>query len=143
MNHRLLAFSIGCLSVALVLSGCGSSSQDGGVETPAAARAAIEALPYRIDLRQPQGELDAIVGAIHADGKTSRFFVFVHGGEPFKHRAMVRALGGRHKLPLEEAELTDNYAFYAPPAVYDKLLDIEFEVEEALCEEATGETCGI
>jgi hypothetical protein len=143
MNRRSFVLSMVSLSVALVLSACGSSSQDGGVETPAAARAAIEALPYRIDLRQPQGEPDAIVGTIHADGKTSRFFVFVHGGEPFNHRAMVRALGGRHKLPLEEAELTDNYAFYAPPVEYDKLVDIEFEVEDALCEEATGETCGI
>lgn len=129
---------------AVALSACGGSGPAGhGAETPAAARAAIEALPYRIDLREPQGEPDAIVGTIHAEGKTSHFFVFVHGGEPLDHRAMVRALGGRDKLPFEEAELTDNYAFYAPPAVYDKLLHIEFEVEDALCEQATGETCGI
>ena len=56
---------------------------------------------------------------------------------------MVRALGGRHKLPLEEAELTDSYAFYAPPVENDDLLHIEFEVEDALCKQATGETCGI
>jgi hypothetical protein len=142
MGRRLLALPIACLSLALGLTACGTSS-DGRPETPAAARGAIEALPYRIHLREPKGEPDVIVGTIHAAGKTSRFFVFVHGGKPFNHRAMVRALGGRSKLPFEEAELTDNYAFYAPPGVYDKLLDIQFEVEEALCEQAMGEGCGI
>jgi len=142
MTPRLLALPLACLVLGLGLTACGSSSSD-RAETPAAARAAIEGLRHRIDLRQPEGEPDAIVGTIHAAGKTSRFFVFVHGGEPFSHRAMVRALGGRGKLPFEEAELTDNYAFFAPPVEYDKLLNIELEVEDALCEQATGEACGI
>jgi len=55
----------------------------------------------------------------------------------------VRSLGGPSRLPLEEAELTDNYAFFAPPAESDKLLAVEFKVEDALCEQATGEGCGI
>jgi hypothetical protein len=122
------------------LTACGGS---GPAETPATAKAAIEALPYRIDLREPPGEPDALLGTIHAGGMKSHFYVFVHGDEPLRHRAMVRSLGGPSRLPLEEAELTDNYAFFAPPAESDKLLAVEFKVEDALCEQATGEGCGI
>jgi hypothetical protein len=45
---------------------------------------------------------------------------------------MIKALGGLNRLPVEEAELTDNYAFFAPPAESDKLLAVEFKVEDAL-----------
>jgi hypothetical protein len=120
------------------LSACGSP---GPAETPAAARAAIEALPYRVDLREPPGEPDALVGTIHAGGMKAHFHVFVHGDEPLRHRAMIKALGGLSRLPLEEAELTDNYAFFAPPAESDRLLAVEFKVEDALCEQAIGEAC--
>jgi predicted small lipoprotein YifL len=126
--------------LGLVLTACGDS---GPAETPAAARAAIEALPYRIDLREPPGEPDALVGTIHAGAIKSLFYVFVHGGEELDHRKMVEALGGPDQLPLEDAELTDDYEFLATPAPNDEVLKVEFAVEDALCEQATGETCGV
>jgi hypothetical protein len=98
---------------------------------------------YRIHLREPPGEPDALLGTIHAGGMKFHFYLFVQGDEPLRHRAMVRSLGGPSRLPLEEAELTDNYAFFAPPAESDKLLSVEFKVEDARCEQATGEACGI
>jgi hypothetical protein len=65
------------------------------------------------------------------------------GGELFRHRKMVQALGGPGELPLEVAELTDSYEFFASPAPTDEVLKVELKVEDALCEQATGETCGI
>lgn len=68
-------------------------------------------------------------------------YALVHGDRPPRHRVMFKALGGASRLPFEEAELTDNYAFFSPPADSRTLTAIEFKVEDALCEQATGEAC--
>ncbi|HSS33095.1 MAG TPA: hypothetical protein VLL27_07420 [Solirubrobacterales bacterium] len=50
-------------------------------ESLAAARAGIEALPYEIRLREPQGVENTLIGKVHGRlGEAFRFFLFVNRG---------------------------------------------------------------
>lgn len=127
-----------------------SSESSGPPETMAAARKAIEKLPYRIDLREPAGLNDVLIAHLHGKhGETSRLFVFVDHVTP-THLPGVPNFHG-YSQSLTGGSVTDNYAtasveFRRPGesrAQYRERWHIELEVEEALCEQATGEACGI
>lgn len=116
----------------------------------AAARKAIEKLPYPIDLREPAGVHGVLIAHLHAKGgNTSRLFVFVDRSPP-THLPGVPDFHG-YSESLTGGSVTEHYATASiefrkrgeSHAQYKERIDIEVEVEEALCEQATGEACGI
>lgn len=127
-----------------------SSESSGRHETLAAARRAIERLPYRIDLRQPAGVRGVLVAHLHGKrGETSQLFVFVNRPAPTHLPGMPHFHG--YSESLIGGSVTERYATAAVEfrkhgesrAQYRERFHIELEVEEALCMQATGEACGI
>ena len=84
-------------------------------------------------------------------GETERFYVFVHGRGTLRINNVVRALGVRDARQIEGGELTESYALFSPVVrrvgetrrQIDESASEIFAAEEALCEQATGEGCGI
>jgi hypothetical protein len=116
----------------------------------AAARKVIEKLPYPIDLHEPAGVHGVLIAHLHGKhGETSRLFVFVDRSPP-THLPGVPDFHG-YSESLTGGSVTENYATASVEfrkrgesrAQYRERIHIEVEVEEALCEQATGEACGI
>jgi hypothetical protein len=139
----------------LALSACGGSDgtdSNRPPETVATARRAIESLSNGTTVREIPGQKGALLGEIHGKlGESERFYVFVHGSGPLKISDVVRALGVRNAKQIEGGELTENYALFSP--VINRAdetrrqragrISAIFTTEDVLCEEATGEVCGI
>jgi hypothetical protein len=150
-RHRARAAALVLISV-LVLSACGGSDGTHPPETVGTARRAIESLPYKIDVREITGQDGALLGELHGKlGETERFYVFVHGRGPLRINDVVHALGVRDAEQIEGGELTESYALFSPviKRTGETRRQIEegssaiYAAEEALCEQATGESCGI
>jgi len=127
-----------------------SSESSGPPETLAAARRAIEKLPYPIDLREPAGVHGVLIAHLRGKhGEVSRLFVFVDRPPP-THLPGVPDFHGYSEI-LTGGSVTENYATASVEfrkrgesrAQYRERIHIEVEVEQALCEQATGEACGI
>jgi hypothetical protein len=150
MKERLCGAAL-VLAALFLVAGCGGSSGSSGPpETMAAAREAIEKLPYPIDLREPAGVHGVLVAHLHGKrGETSRFFVFVDRPPP-THLPGVPDFHG-YSESLLGGSVTDHYAIASNEirkhgeshAQYRERSHVELEVEEALCKQATGEACGI
>lgn len=119
-------------------------------ETLAAARRAIERLPYPIDLREPPGVHGVLVAHLHGKhGETSQLFVFVDRSPPTHLPGMPDFHG--YSESLTGGSVTDHYATASVEfrkrgesrAQFRERFHIEIEVEEALCRQAIGEACGI
>jgi hypothetical protein len=123
--------------------------------TVANARAAIEALGYPIHLEEPAGEHDVLVGRVRGSlGERFAFFLFVNRGAP-KKMPDVPGYPGFMELGNERGlaggGLVEGYVFGSreiprrgeSKAQFKQQSNIELEVEEALCQQATGEGCGI
>lgn len=136
----------------LALSACGGTDDGRPPETVAAARSAIESLGNGIHVRQIPGQKGALLGDLHGWlGENERFYVFVHGRGPLRISDVVRSLGVKDAEQIEGGELTENYAFFSPVISHtgetrrqkaERTAAI-FAAEDVLCEQATGETCGI
>ena len=127
-----------------------SSESSGRPQTLAAARRAIEKLPYRIDLREPPGVHGVLVAQLHGKrGETSQLFLFVNRSPPTHLPGMPDFHG--YSESLTGGSLTDHYATASVEfrkhgesrAQYRERFHVELEVEEALCKQAMGEACGI
>jgi len=119
-------------------------------ETLAAARRAIEGLPYPIDLREPPGVHGVLVANLHGKrGGTSQLFIFVDRSPPTHLPGMPNFHG--YSQSLTGGSVTDHYATASVEfrkrgesrAQFRERFHIEIEVEEALCRQATSEACGI
>lgn len=152
--HRIVAAALALISM-LALSSCGGHDGTGGdrsPETVTTARRAIESLRNGIDVRAIPGQKGALLGELHGRlGEKERFYVFVHGGGPLKINDVVRALGVRNAKQIEGGELTENYALFSPVIPHAnetrrqraERTSAIFAAEDVLCEQATGEVCGI
>jgi hypothetical protein len=123
-------------------------------ESMAAARAGIEALPYDIDLREPPGVANVLVGRVHGSlGETVRFFLFVNRNAA-KHLPGVPGYGfhGPHdrilNRGLEGGSLgnTDVIFFTVyrrgeSKAQINERFDIGFAIEDDVCRRQTGKVC--
>jgi uncharacterized delta-60 repeat protein len=131
---------------------------EGAPTTVANARAAIEALGYPIHLEEPAGEPGVIVGRVHGSlGERFAFFLFVNRGPPKKMPGVPGYPGFGPPAGLAGGTLVEkegeegHYAFGSretprrgeTKAQFKQQSKIQFDVEEALCEQATGEGCGI
>jgi hypothetical protein len=139
----------------LALSACGGSNStdsDRSSETVATVGRALESLRNGITVREISGQKGALLGEIHGKlGENERFYVFVHGSGPLKISDVVRALGVRNAKQIEGGELTENYALFSPVINHAdetrrqraRRISALFRAEDVLCEQATGEVCGI
>lgn len=123
-------------------------------ESMAAARAGIEALPYEIDLREPAGVANTLIGRVHGSlGETFRFFLFVNRSAA-KRLPGVPGYGfhGPHKRilnpNLEGGALanTDVILFTVSrrgesKAQINERYDIQFAIEDDVCRRQTGKVC--
>jgi hypothetical protein len=131
---------------------------EGSPTTVANARAAIEALGFPIHLEEPEGEKNVLVGRVHGSlGERFAFFLFVNRGAPAEMPDVPGYPGfGRPGGLLggglaEDRDESGGYVFGSrelprrgeSKAQFRQQSHIEFEVEEALCMQATGEYCGI
>jgi hypothetical protein len=131
---------------------------EGAPTTVANARATIEALGYPIHLEEPAGENGVLVGRVHGSlGERFAFFLFVNRNAPEKMPGVPGYTGfgqpprGLAGGVLVEKEAEGGYVFGSreiprkgeTKAQFKEQSNIEFKVEEALCEQATGEGCGI
>jgi hypothetical protein len=128
---------------------------EGSPTTVANARGAIEALGYPIRLEEPATEHGVLVGRVHGSlGERFAFFLFVNRGAP-KKMPDVRGYPGfmepGNEGGLAGGGLVEGYIFGSheiprrgeSAAQFKQQSNIEFEVEEALCRQAIGESCGI
>lgn len=136
----------------LALSACGSSEVGHSPETVAAVKRAIEGLHYNIDVHGIPGQEGALLAELHGNlGESERFYVFVHRRVPLRINEVVRALGANNARQIEGGELTENYALLSRVGGHrgesqrqkEESESAIFAAEEALCEQATGEACGI
>jgi hypothetical protein len=142
LRVNLVTFALTACVVAI--AGCGGS--DGpqqSNETVANARSTIERLPYPITLRSPPRESSGLLATIGDHGSDQRFYVFVHGHEDLPRGAVARALNVKSFEHVVGGELTENYAVLYSERLTRRSENIVFEVEEALCEQALEEPCGI
>ncbi len=123
-------------------------------ESMAAARAGIEALPYEIDLREPAGVANTLIGRVHGSlGETFRFFLSVNRSAA-KRLPGVPGYGfhGPHKQilnhSLEGGSLgnTDVILFTVSrrgesKAQTNERYDIQFAIEDGVCLRQTGHVC--
>jgi hypothetical protein len=130
---------------------------EGAPTTVANARAAIEALGHPIQLEEPASEKNVLVGRVHGSlGERFAFFLFVNRGAPKKMPGVpgypgFGPPGGLAGGVLVEKEAEGGYIFFSrevprrgeTKAQFKEQSKIEIDVEEALCEQATGEGCGI
>jgi hypothetical protein len=128
---------------------------EGSPTTVANARAAIEALGLPIRLEEPPGEQGVLVGRVHGSlGERFAFFLFVDRSAP-KRMPDVPGYAGFKEAGnpggLAGGGLVEGYVFGSreiprrgeSKAQFRQQSNIELEVEEALCEQAIGESCGI
>jgi hypothetical protein len=128
---------------------------EGSPTTVANARGAIEALGYPIRFEEPAREKNVLVGRVHGRlGERFAFFLFVNRGAPRK-MPDVPGYPGFMELGneggLAGGGLVEGYIFGSreiprrgeSAAQFKQQSNIELEVEEALCRQATGESCGI
>src|SRR6202789_429782 len=139
---------------ALVWVGKGGRPE-GTPTTVLNAKAAIEALDFPILLQKPPGSPGVLVGRVHGSlGESFAFFLFVNRGAPDRMKGVPGYpgfVGGKSKGGLLGGGLVDGYVFGSrelprkgeTKAQFKQQANIEFEVEEALCMQATGEGCGI
>jgi hypothetical protein len=123
--------------------------------TIANARAAIEALGFPIILSEPEEEKGVLVGRVHGSlGERFAFFLFVNRSAPQKMEDVPGYpgfSGPGNPDGLLGGGLVDGYIFGSrevprrgeSKAQFRQQSNIEIEVEEALCRQATGEDCGI
>jgi hypothetical protein len=128
---------------------------EGTPTTVTNARAAIEALELPIRLEEPGGENGVLVGRVHGGlGERFAFFLFVNRSAPRKMPGVAGYPGfgeGRNKGGLLGGGLVDGYIFGSREIArrgetgeqFKQQSNIELEVTEALCMQATGEDCGI
>jgi hypothetical protein len=129
---------------------------EGTPTTVADARAAIEELGYPIRLDEFAGEKGVLVGRVHGSlGERFPFFLFVNRSAPRRMPGVPDYPGFLGEAPhhhgLAGGGLVDGYIFGSrevpvkgeSKAQFRQQSNIEIEVEEALCNQATGEDCGI
>jgi hypothetical protein len=123
-------------------------------ESLAAARAGIEALPYRIQLRQPPGVKNTLIGKIHGGlGETFRFFLFVNrdAAARLRHVPGYGAHGPRNSIPdpgLEGGPLANTDVLFSTVprrsetrAQRHEHRKILTAVENTICLRQTGDPC--
>ena len=123
-------------------------------ESMAAARAGIEALPYDIDLREPPGVANVLIGRVHGSlGETFRFFLFVnrsaarrlpgvpgYGFHGPHGRILNRGLEGGSLGNTDVILFTISRRGESKAQVNERY-DIQFAIEDGVCLRQTGEVC--
>jgi hypothetical protein len=123
-------------------------------ESMAAARAGIEALPYEIQLREPAGVRNVLIGKVYGSlGETFRFFLFVNRNAA-AHLPGVPGYGfhGPHNRilnhGLEGGALANTDVMLETigrrgetRAQENERFDIGFAVEDTVCLRQTGKIC--
>jgi hypothetical protein len=131
---------------------CGGSEVGHFPETVATARRTIEGMRYDINVHEVPGQEGALIAHLHGKlGETEPFYVFVHGYSPLRIPEVVRALGAGNAWQIEGGELTEHYALFSligrrrgeSRKQKAEGSAVIFAAEDALCEQAIGETCGI
>lgn len=147
-----LRLALAVLLVALAFAGCGGANETDHHESVADARRAMEALPYVVEVRQKPDRDGALLVKVHGKlGESALLYVFVHGYGPLRIERAVRALGVRSTEEIEGGALTESYAAFSrvhEPGRESRRQKAEaasllLAAEDALCHQATGETCGI
>lgn len=145
------ALALSTFVAPLAFAGCGSSgapnaTPDLGVETVVAAKADIEALPYRVKINAAPKDRDALVVHVHdKSGGRFRYIIWVIGGGDEN-----LGVHGLHWREMDIVALTHRYSVaWAEPASgetqtqREERRKIAGAYEDALCEQAIGEACGI
>jgi hypothetical protein len=140
------------IEIALARVGHGGVPE-GTPTTIANARAAIEALGFPIVLSEPEEERGVLVGRVHGSlGERFAFFLFVNRSAPQQMKDVPGYPGfGPEGGGLAGGTLVDGYIFGSREVPrkgeskrqFQQQSNIEIEIEEALCLQATGEYCGI
>jgi|GEM_PF-2608645 len=159
------------LALGLLSTGCGGAGEDessaegsagaGGQAAPRAlsakeAKLLLLQLPYRYKWRAvevPENGVGALAGTATGDHGTVLHFGVALGrdteGVPVPRAGTSGAYdysqGGGFVL-TDDLEERKGYSFrpgrqFRTAAQWDEAIDMEFEMEEKLCEEATGEPC--
>lgn len=124
-------------------------------ESLAAARAGIEALPYRIDLRHARRAKNALIGKVSGDrGESFSFFLFVNR-KPARHLRGVPgyAVYGPRYIPgagIEGGKLANtDYLYSTAPrndeskAQKEDHFKILGAVKDTICVRQTGDPCPV
>ena len=123
-------------------------------ESMAAARAGIEALPYEIELREPPGVSNVLIGRVHGSlGETFRFFLFVnrsaarrlpgvpgYGFHGPHGRILNRGLEGG-SLGNTDVILFTVFKRGESRAQINERYNIQFAIEDDVCLRQTGDVC--
>jgi hypothetical protein len=123
-------------------------------ENFAAARAGIEALPYKIDLKHARGAQNTLIGAVHGSlGESFRFFLFVNR-KPAKRLRKVpdySARGPNNELPgrgLEGGRLANTDYLFSTVSHHGETGAQKFQqykilnaIKDPICMRQTGQAC--
>jgi hypothetical protein len=162
-RNRLVALVCGAtLALALAIAAIVALADSRGAnENIPNARSAIEALPYPFTFESPPRDTRKalIIGITDKLGKSFRFFLFVDRapldiGVPSYHRENLSggALGRRYVMLNNESHEIRPETTKLPIRSYggnsgitktmeDEFFEIEFAVEDAVCELSEGKPC--